>query len=167
MVNRVKVLSTAFDSVLRRITKFKWMGNDVQTAREAGPYGFDSNPIRNMIAIYAPIDDGKSVIIGYINKNQLAQVGESRMYSTDADGDLKTYVLCKNNGVLELGGNAKHLARYEELKTGFDQLKADLNTLISQYNLHVHASNGVVTISTATSSTASIDSSKTDNVKTL
>ncbi len=166
------VISTAFDNLKRLKVKILRLGkSDVQDILEASPYGVDSNPVKGMVAIYAPTSEkGKSIIIGYINKNRLAAVGEVRHFSTDADGVLKFYTWLKANGTLELGGNAKHLARFEELKTGFDQLKNDFNTLITLYNAHIHATPSGAsspTVSTGTASTASIDSSKINEIKTL
>ena len=58
-----------------------------------------------------------------------------------------------------------YIAKFNELKAGFDQLKNDVNSLISAYNLHVHAittapGTSAPTLSTANLSSASIDSSK-------
>jgi hypothetical protein len=152
-----RVVSTLLNTVSRRIVKVKTIGSNVETGVEASPYGIDSNPVKGMIALYGSTGiKGEEVIVGYLNQDNLAAVGETRLYSTDSDGNLQTYVWLKNDGTMELGGNAKHLARFEELKSGFDTLKAD-------FNAHVHASNGVPP---TTPSIASIDTSKTDNVKT-
>src|SRR6478609_7913739 len=135
-INIAKVKSTAFDRLFRRITKVLRYGkDDSQTGLEAEPYGIDSNPIAGMDAIYAETSDiGRKVIIGYIGKDKLAAIGETRLYSTDEDGELKFFVWLKNDGTLQLGGNTKHLARFEELETGFNALKADFNTFLT----HVH-----------------------------
>ena len=98
-MNIVKVFSTEVDSKLRRLIKFLRLGkSDVQTAYQAGSYGMDSNPIKNMVAIYAETGKiGDTVIIGYINRDQLAEPGEIRIFSTDDDGGLKSYVWCKKD----------------------------------------------------------------------
>lgn len=174
-MNLVKLLSTDLDELGQRIIKFLRLGKmDVQTSKQTGPFGIDSNPIRDMVAVYSPTEEkGKTVIIGYIHKNQLADVGETRVFSTDSSGTLKTYIWMHSNGIMDIGGNTKHLARFEELKTGFDLLKADFNALVVKYNLHTHpyvSPTGPAvsspTTSTQTQSTASIDSSKTENIKT-
>ena len=132
-----RVLLTSFDSALRRVVKVLRLGSsDAKTAKEILPFGFDSNPLKDMIAIYAETSSkGGNVIIGYLNKNQLAQVGESRMFSTDADGNLKISIWCKADGTAEIGGNTNHLAQFEALQTAFNQLRSDFNT-------HTHSSNG-------------------------
>lgn len=178
MIKITKVISTAFDSLDRLKVKILRLGkSDVQDVLEISPYGIDSNPIKDMVAIYTETSEkGKSVVIGYINKDRLAAPGETRLFSTDADGVLKFYTWLKADGTLELGGSAKHLARFEELKTGFDQLKTNFNSFVSAFNSHVHATAAVgapspptpvPTVIPVTPSSASIDSSKIDEIKTL
>ena len=176
-MNFVKIISTELDKISRRVIKFLRYGKgDVQTAHQVAPHGIDSNPVKDMVAIFGETGQkGETVIVGYLNKNVLAAAGETRIYATDADGALKIYAWLKNDGTMELGGNAKHLARFEELKTGFDQIKTDLNNLITAFNAHMHATAGTGPPSPptpgagipATASTASIDSSKINEIKTL
>ncbi len=173
----VKIISSGFDNLQRRVIKFLRFGkSDVQTSFDCGPSGIDANPIKDMVAIYSETTEkGKTVIIGYLKRNQLAEPGELRQYSTDVNGALKFYTWHKADGTYEMGGNSKNLARFQELKTGFDTLKQDLNSLVSAFNSHMHATAGTgpPVIPTpgvgipATASTASIDSSKIDEIKTL
>lgn len=152
------MISTFVQETRRKVKVYLTGLINVQSAHQVAPYGIDSNPIPEMKAIYAKTEvNGRPVIIGYINKNVLADGGEIRLFSTDEAGTLKMYVWLKNDGTLELGGSTKHMTRFEELKTGFDQLRTD-------FNAHVHASNGVPP---TTPSTASIDDSKIDEIKTL
>jgi len=174
MLNITKVISTSFDDLQRRFIKVLRKGkSDVQTPMEASPFGIDSNPIKDMIAVYGQTEEkGKTVIIGYIDKNKLAASGETRLYSIDNNGNLKTYVWLKNDGTMEIGGNTKHMVRYEELQTAFNQLKQDLNTFITIFNSHTHTgvTIGVGSTSTTTtpgtSSSADISPAKIDNIKT-
>jgi len=101
-----RVVSTSFDDLKRRIIKLTRFGkNDVKSAFECAPYGTDTNPIKNMVAIYSETaEKGRKVIIGYINPNQLADVGEHRIYSTDAAGNLKAFLWLKKDGTFQLGG---------------------------------------------------------------
>ena len=174
MLNITKVISTSFDDLQRRIIKVLRKGkSDVQTPMESAPFGIDSNPIKDMIAVYGQTEEkGKTVIIGYIDKNKLAASGETRLYSIDNNGNLKTYVWLKNDGTMEIGGNTKHMVRYEELQTAFNQLKQDLNTFITIFNSHTHTgvTIGVGSTSTTTTpgttSSADISPAKIDNIKT-
>lgn len=173
-MNFVKVISTEFNGLKNRVVKFFRYGpSDVQTSLETSPAGIDSNPFKGMIALYAPTSKkGKTVIIGYIKQDQLAAIGELRLFSTDDKGAQKTYIWLKNDGNMEVGGNDDNLVRYSELKKAFDKLKTDLNNFIQIYNAHVHP--GVVSGGSSTSSTptvgsvssADVSGAKIDNIKT-
>ena len=78
--------------------------------------------------------------------------------------------------VLELNGNADYAVRYNELKTAFDQLKSDLDSLVTTYNAHIHITTATVaatavpgviapTVSTGSPSTADMSGAKVDKVK--
>lgn len=165
-MNLTRVISTTLDSVKRRITKITRYGkdDDTQTGLEASPYGIDSNPINGMVAVYAETaSKGKQVIVGYLNKNQLAGVGEHRSYATDTTGALKFYIWQKADGTCEIGGTTKHMTRFEDLETGFNQLKSDFNAFL----VHVHGAAGTPPAPPATPSTASIANAKINEVKTL
>ncbi len=167
-----KVISTRLDSLSRLLVKILRLGrSDVQEILETSPAGTDANPIAGMIAITTETSEkGKSVVLGYINKNRLAAAGEVRHFSQDGNGGLKFYTWLKANGTLELGGSAKHLARYEELETGFNQLKTDFNNFIIIFNGHIHATPSGPASPTATlgtASTASIAGAKINEIKTL
>lgn len=172
-MNFVKIDSTLLDNLQRRVAKFLRYGkSDVQTSLQVAPHGIDSNPVKDMYALYGETDQkGKTVVIGYLNKNVLAAIGETRIFSTDANGELQAWTWHKADGTIEMLGSAKHLARFEELKSGFDQLKTDFNNLVNAFNSHMHPTAGTGAPSpptvTGTSSTASIDSSKIDEIKTL
>jgi len=175
MNNFVKVISTEIDTIKRRVVKILRFGkSDVQTALECGSYGIDSNPIKDMVAVYAPTEEkGKVAIIGYINKNQKALPGEFRMFSTDANGTEKFYVWLKNDETIEIGGDSNFAVKFNELKTEFNALKTDYNNHINEYNLHTHlgvtvgsGATGITTPSTNTN-TSNIDNAKNDKIKTI
>jgi hypothetical protein len=174
MINIVRTIDTTVDSIGRRIVKFFRLGKTVETAMQAAAYGTDAQPIEDCIAIYAQTGvKGKTVIIGYINKNAVAGVGEHRLFSTDADGAVQFYIHLKNDGTCEIGGSANHMTRYEELETAFNELKSDFNTHVNNYNTHVHPgvlagpASTAVTVSVSTPSQADISGAKIDEIKTL
>lgn len=141
---------------------------------QAGAYGTDAQPIKDAVAVYAQTGvKGKTVIIGYINKNAVADVGEHRLFSTDADGAVQFYIHLKNDGTCDIGGSANHMTRYEELETAFNELKSDFNTHVNNYNTHVHPgvlagpASTAVTVSVSTPSQADISGAKIDEIKTL
>ena len=71
----------------KRILKVFQFG--AKTAKESSPFGFDSSAPENWTAIFGETSNkGESVIIGYINKNQLAEVGSSRIYAVGSSGEV-------------------------------------------------------------------------------
>jgi hypothetical protein len=139
---------------------------------QALPYGVDSAPVREMVAVYANTADmGNSVIVGYVYKDAVAEVGSIRLYSENG------YVYLRANGNLELLGDSKHMVRYEELETGFNSLKQSVTDLTNAFNTHVHATvaslgtplppTTVPTVIPAIPPTATITGAKINEIKTL
>jgi len=178
MINYVKTISTSIDSAKKRIVKFLRLGlHDVQTAFEAAPFGIDSNVPKDFIAIYAATGEkGSTIIIGYINKNQLSEVGETRIYSTSTDGkDLKFYVYCKNDGTAEIGGDVDNMVRYSKLKEEYDKTKEVLDIFLQTLQTPINEpGNGAPSAFQAAllgalsgKATGDIASCKIDEIKTL
>lgn len=177
MINLVRIINTSVDDLGRRVVKFFRLGKTVETALQAMPYGVDAQPIEDCIAVYSQTGiKGKSVIIGYINKNAIAGVGEHRLFSTDADGVVKFYLHLKNDGTCEIGGSADNMVRFSELETAFNQLKSDYGDLVNAFNAHMHATAApgapspptpVPNVIPALPSTADISGAKIDEIKTL
>lgn len=110
----------------KRILKVLQFG--AKTAKESYPFGFDSSAPENMTAIYAETTNkGEAVIIGYINKNQLAELGGSRMYSIDASGQVKAYIYARPSGILELNGSEYSAVRYENLLSALNSQNSLIN----------------------------------------
>lgn len=136
MQTLVKTISTAIKNLVRTIKVSRYGKDDIVTGLEAMPYGDDSNPIAGMDAVYLELSSRKNkVIVGYINKQQLSAVGEKRIFSTDADGNLKFYLWLHSDGTCEFNGKNNHLTQFEALETAFNQFRTDFNN-------HVHSSNG-------------------------
>jgi len=118
----LKVAGSSFDNLKRLVVKI-WNGkSDTRTAIEASPYGIDSNPVKDMVAIYAKTElDGNEYIIGYLNKNRLAEIGETRLFSTDSTGNLKAFVWLKSDGIANLNGDINGgLIKIDNLKSQYD-----------------------------------------------
>ena len=129
-----------------------------KTANVIAPFGDDSAALKDMIAIYGSTSNvGESIIIGYINKNQIATPGEKRIFSLKEDGSLSFAIHLKNDQTCEIGGNADFAVRYNKLETAFNNLKTDMNNFITVFNSHVHisASPGSPNAPTLTSGAAS------------
>lgn len=111
---------------LKRILKVEEFG--VKTADECAPFGIDSSPIKGMTAIYQETtNNSESVIIGYINENQIAESGETRFYSMDANKTVKAFVFLKANGNIELNGNTHSGVRYAPLNSGIQATDTAIN----------------------------------------
>lgn len=131
-MNLVKVISTKIKNTQRLVQILRYGERDVQEPIQASPFGIDSNPIKDMIAVYGETGEkGKNVIIGYLNVNQLAEVGALRLFSTDEDGAQQTYLKLTNDGCIELGGNTDFMVRYSVLKEEYDKSKDVLDTILT------------------------------------
>lgn len=161
----------------QRVVKFLGLGkNDTKTAVQIAPPGTDSSPTKGMVAVYSRTTskDG-SVVVGYLLKEQLANPGEHRTFSTDKDGALKFYIWQKDDGTCEIGGNGNNMVRYQELETAFNALKQAHNDLVAAFNSHMHATAGSGPPSTPTPgsgipaqpSAADIGPAKINEIKTL
>lgn len=169
-----RVISTQLDNLNRRLVKVLRFGrSDVQTPFQALPHGVDSNPVKDWLAVYSETTEkGKPVIIGYINPDQLAEVGGTRIYSTDSDGAVQFAIYLRADGTCEVGGDTDNMVRYSELETAFNTLRDDFNNFVNlTYNVHQHptAATGPPSTPTVTGSqsNADITGAKIDEVKTL
>lgn len=177
MLSFVKTISSEIDSLNRRVVKFLRLGNnDVQTSLEALPFGFDSSPPKDLVAVYGPTQEkGKTVIIGYLNKNQIALPGESRLFSIDENGVLKIFVHLTKEGVIKMGGDAKNMVRFQEMEAAFNELKADYNDLESKWSAFAAAyvpgspvfTGTPPTAASGSQATADISGAKIEEIKTL
>lgn len=177
MLNLVKTISTELDNLNRRIVKFLRFGkSDVQTSLQASPPGVDANPIKNMVAVYASTEEkGKTVIVGYINKNQVAKPGEHKIFSMNDEGDEETYIYLKDDGTMEIGGASDFMVRYNELETAFNELQDSVNEMVDEWNAfataYVPGSPTVTglppTANTVSNASADITPSKIEEIKTL
>lgn len=145
----------------KRILKVLEFGT--KTADECAPFGIDSVPIKDMTAIYMNTsNNSESVIVGYINTNQLAAEGETRLFSVDASGALKAFVWLKANGNIEINGNAYNSVRFEPLKTGLNNQDALINTELAKIATAIGTLGGVYVPATVTTN---VDAAKNDTVK--
>lgn len=175
-MNLSKVISTELGALGKRLVKVLRYGkSDVQTPTQAAPYGIDSNPVKDMIAVYCATGvKGKPVVLGYLNKDQLAGVGEIRFKSTDEDGAEQMYLWLKNDGTMEVGGDADFMVRYSALETAYNELQDDVNTLKQVFSAWaVVPSDGGAALKTAAATwygtplTSDISDAKIEEIKTL
>lgn len=165
MINIVKIISSRIENAQRLITLLRYGRSDVREVLEVMPYGEDSVPIENLRGIYAETGEkGKKVLLGYINKNQLSNPGEKRIFSTDADGNLAIAFHLKNDGTAELGGSVDNLIRFSSLNSSLIQQANDINVELAKIAVAINAI--VPNSYTPTPITINIDQSKIDQLKT-
>lgn len=155
ILTRVKEATSQFIKVLR------YGKSDIQTASLYSPAGIDSKPIKEQVALYAKTGEkGKSVVVGYLLNSTLTSEGETRIFSINSSGVEQFYIMLNADGICNMNGTGDFLAKFNELKTGFDQLKSDFNTFL----IHVHGSSGTPPVPPQTPSTASIDNAKIEDI---
>lgn len=138
----------------------------VKTADVVADFGDDSSPLKDMVAVYSSTgESGEAIIVGYFNKNQIAQPGEKRMFSLKEDGSLSFAVHLKNDGTCEVGGNADNLVRYAALNTALlaekDLINAELTKIAFAINSLAPGSY------TPTPITLNLIQAKIEEIKTL
>ena len=165
--SRVKEATEEFIKILR-------MGrSDIQTADAILPFGINSKPNKSSVAVYGKTSEkGEPVILGYLFQSPDTSEGETTIYAKDSSGNTVFEIKLKNDGTCEFGGDSDFMVRFNELKSGFDELKSDFNNFINNtYNIHQHPTAALGAPSpptiTGSSSFASIDSSKINEIKTL
>ena len=143
----------------------KALQHGAKTADECSPFGLDSNPINDSVAIFCQTETpSEPVIIGYIQRNRIAEPGEIRLYSVDEQGNQKNYIWLKKDGDIEVGGNTDNLVRYSKLDLGLQNQKIsidiELNKIAIALNSIVPGSYSPIPIN------LDISQSKCDKVKT-
>lgn len=125
---------------------FKVLQFGAKTADECAPFGEDSNPLKDMTAVFAETSSGgEPVIIGYFNKNQLAEIGEKRMYSLKQDGSVSSFIWLKNDGTIQLNGTNDNAVRFKPLKNALTQTDTSINTELSKIALAISSLGGSYT----------------------
>lgn len=164
-MNIVTALSSSFNRLNQLIIKVRRYGkNDVQTSYQSNPFGVDSNPAGELVAVYGKTDEtGKTVLLGYLQKDMIAQPGEVRLFALSGEGNVINSIHLSNAGNIfigvEKGNQANTMVRFNQLDAGFTLLTTEVNALVTAfnafvaiYNAHTHISN-VPTFPTAVPNT--------------
>ena len=149
--------------------------NDKQSIEQIAFSGEDNAPVEGDTVAIIEVSESYKIAIGVQDSiDPEVETGERKIYSQDSGG-IQAFVYLKNDGQLILNGTGDFAVRYNELKTAFDGLKDDLNSLISSYNAHIHVTTATVlvgaigiispTTSTGTPSTADMSGSKIDTIE--
>lgn len=170
-----KILSSSIKKSRLMLKILRSGSKDSLTPFNASPFGVDARPIKGMKAVYMETaNDDEPVLIGYINENSQAGIGEVRFYSLDSDGNEQNFIHIKNDGEIDIGGLADNMVRYSKLEDGFNELKTDFNNLVTKWNAFANfyvpggpTTQGLpISASAASASSASIADAKIDEIKT-
>jgi hypothetical protein len=146
LITLTKIISNIVEAKNRIVKVLGYGKTDIRNAKQVTPFGIDSNPLKDMIAVYSPTsNDSERVVLGYLSASELfAHAGEIRIFSTDANATEKAHVWCRNTGDINIGGtgssdNPNHLVRWEDLNTQLVNLRQQINLdIIQTFNGHVH-----------------------------
>jgi hypothetical protein len=184
-----KILEVIAENGIRFFKLLRFGENDSVKAFGVNPFGIDSKPPDSYKALYLRTSNSnESVCIGFINKVILNDLnsGENQIFSTDETGEnISAFIKLLNDGTMQIMGDSDFAVGFNELKTGFDQLVSDVNaikdvvnnirsdqsTFASAYIPGGPAVQGtppiyLITSTPASASSADIDSSKKENIKT-
>jgi hypothetical protein len=162
MITFSKVKSYVIEQT-KRILKVQQYGT--KTAKVSSSYGDDSQPLKDMTAIYAHTAvNSEPVIIGYINTQQIAREGEKRLFSQTFDGSIAFAIYLKNDGTCELGGNLDNAVRFNPLKTGIQTKDNLINIELGKISAAITSLGGAYTVAPVSTN---IDSAKIEEIKTL
>ena len=121
------------ESIINSFRSIKVLQFGAKTADVVAPFGDDSAPLKDMTAIYAETTNvGESIVIGYINKNQIALPGEKRIFSLDSSGNISTYIHLKTDGSMHLGGDTDNVVQYTPLVSGLVANDALINAELTK-----------------------------------
>ena len=176
IANRIKsavckaIIESVSDGNEIQLVKIAGMDNDVQSGVERiQEYGITSNP---------PI--GSEAVVLYVGGNKdhgivvKTDSGEFRIQSLKS-GEVCIYsqhgqkILLDENGDIVFNDGTNFMARFNELKSGFDQFKSDFNA--HSHSGSVDSVGGACTILPPTSAippestSASIDAAKIEEIK--
>ena len=90
--------------------------------------------------------------------------GEKRLYSRDGNGDIAAFLFLLSSGIMQLNGTGDFLARFNELESGFNTLRDNLNSAVFTVQV-VPATGTGATTGIVTPSTASISSAKIEEIE--
>ncbi|HET8827765.1 MAG TPA: hypothetical protein VFM79_00415 [Pelobium sp.] len=162
MISTAKVKQWSIENG-KRILKLLQFG--AKTAKVAAPFGDDSNPVKDMTAIFAETSEkGEAVVIGYINTDMVAKVGEKRIFSLKENGTPSTFIWLKNDATMEIGGSADHAVRFTPLSAGITAKDTQINANLALIAAAITTLGGSYT---PTPVSTNIEGAKIQEIKTL
>lgn len=104
MIALARTAGSAIASGIRRVKTLVFGKSYTRNPTEIAPYGYDASPIDGINSLYCDTTvNGVTVTVGYVNTQQKAATGESRIFATDSAGTFKFNVWLKSDGTVLIG----------------------------------------------------------------
>jgi hypothetical protein len=159
----ISKVAEVFKEGAYRIIKVLQFG--AKTADECSPFGFDGNPPADLDAVFMETSNGSEpVIVGYIQTQRLANLGESRLYSLMPDGTLSTYIWLRKDRTIEIGGADDYLVQHSKMKEELILLQQNINKELTKISSGITTAGGVYIPEPIVMDT---DKIKTKNIKIM
>lgn len=135
-----------------------------------GHHGFISNPPAGTKGVRIRIGSVDIIIAAFNYKIPLPDnPGDTKLFSTDADGNEQATLILLDDGTIEINGNADNAVSFQDLKTAMDNFKASIDSATAgSITGHTHVETGATTapgVGAAPPVTVDISASKVDGVK--
>lgn len=170
-----KIISSAIEKGKLIVKILGYGSKDVQTIHNVQPFGIDARPVPGYRGIYADTaSKEEKILIGIIHESVLVDEGEIRLRSEDSDKAEQAYLYLKNDGNIEINGDADNLMRFLNTKAVIEEIQNDLASIKQVFSTTWTPvpNDGGAALKTAAATwagaalTENIDDSKIDNVKT-
>ena len=120
---------TAGDSI---ITTGSGSASKGETAQQYGQSGIISNPAKNTIGLRLRKGSLDIIVASNLYSVPLPEKqGETLLYSTDADGAIKSKLYLNDQGQFIFNDGTDNAVRYSALETAYNELNSKYNKLIS------------------------------------
>lgn len=105
--------------------------DDIQTVEYVALPGQDEAPIIGSKVYIIQVSDGYKIGIG-VDDGIVPEgvAGRKRMYSIDADGNIKALIRLVESGIIELNGTGDFAVRYDALDVAFQTFVTAVNTAL-------------------------------------
>lgn len=111
--------------------------DDVQQIELIQQDGEQNNPLDDATVIILEITKSWKIAVAikdFVEPDATLGRGEKKIYSLDSNNTIQACMRFKNDGTLILNEGTDWAVQYTALKSAFDQLKSDLNVMISEWN---------------------------------
>lgn len=136
--NLIEISSTKLDSYPGDdsgdsiIATLKGSAENGETAQVHGGPGIFSNPAKSVKGVRLRIGSIDVVISAINYKVPFPETpGETKVFSTDGEGEEKAAAIFRTDGTIELNGSDDNAVSYADLKTALDNFKASIDSAIS------------------------------------